>query len=99
MIVALLVSALLSQRLGAVTKRPRSYRWFFVAVALIMIGMMIRLLQLGAAQTGDMALLYTVLLAVALTLSVVIAWRYWGWLLSERRGEHAARDSHEGTIP
>ncbi len=87
LIIALLVMALLSQRLGAVTKRAKNYRWFYVAIALIGLSIIVRLLTLGlpSAVADDTDLLYSLPLAAALTLSVFIAWRYWGWLLSERR--------------
>lgn len=82
-IVALVVLALLSERLGAVTKRAPIYRWFFVSVALIGISIVARLIAPDALDYRA-ALLYDIPLAVGLTLAVVIAWRYWSWLLSER---------------
>lgn len=83
----LLVIALLSQRLGAVTKRPKYYLLFFVAIALIGGSVLTRLLTLGTpAETLDLSvgLLYTLPLAIALTVSVIVAGRYWGWLLGEK---------------
>ncbi len=87
-IVALIVLALLSQRLGAVTKRPPLYRWLFVSVALVGISVIARLVNLGAAEPPGrgsiVVMLDDVPLALGLTLAVFIAWRYWSWLLSER---------------
>ena len=83
MIVALIVLALLSQRLGAVTKRAPIYRWFFVSAVLIGFSIVARLFAPDALDYRA-ALLYDVPLALGLTLAVVIAWRYWSWLLSER---------------
>jgi hypothetical protein len=83
MIVALIVLALLSQRLGAVTKRAPIYRWFYVSVILIAVSIVARLFAPDALDYRA-ALLYDVPLALGLTLAVVIAWRYWSWLLSER---------------
>ncbi|MCC7450480.1 MAG: hypothetical protein IT324_23885 [Anaerolineae bacterium] len=83
MIVALIVLALLSQRLGAVTKRAPIYRWFYVSVVLIAVSIVGRLFAPDALDYRA-ALLYDVPLALGLTLAVVIAWRYWSWLLSER---------------
>jgi hypothetical protein len=86
-IVALIVLALLSQRLGAVTKRPPLYRWLFVSVLLVGISVMARLVGLGASETPGrgsiVVMLDDIALAIGLTLAVIIAWRYWSWLLSE----------------
>jgi hypothetical protein len=79
--VALIILAALSQRIGAVTKRPPLYRWFYVCVGLLLFGIVFRL---GGNVTGDAALLYTVPVVVALLLAVMVAWVYWGWLLNER---------------
>ena len=85
LMIALVVIALLSQRLGAVTKQSKLYRLFYVAVGLVGAGVLVRLLMLGGTTETDTAarLLYNVPIALALTLSVSVAWRYWGWLLSE----------------
>ncbi len=101
MIIALLVMALLSQRLGAVTKRRRAYRWFFVAVGLITAGILARLLALGGTPSAlaEATLLYTVSVTIALTLAVSAAWRYWGWLLSERGKEtDQANNTNKGKM-
>ncbi len=86
LIVALLVIALLSQRLGAVTKRPPHYRWFYVAMGLIGVSILSRLLALGQAVDDSQrtALVESVPLAAAVTISVLVVWRYWGWLLNEQ---------------
>jgi hypothetical protein len=88
--VALVVLALLSQRLGAVTKRPPLYRWYFLSVAIIGVAVILRIMSLSAPVGPDfdydnmMTLLYDIALVIGLSLAVMIAWRYWGWLLSER---------------
>jgi hypothetical protein len=87
----LVLLGLLSKRLGAVTRAPRYYRGFLVAAALLVISAVARIVNL--VQPVDPAtlhtdpvwvLLYNGLPAIALTISVVIAWRYWSWLLAER---------------
>src|SRR5690349_5937550 len=94
-IIALIVLALLSQRLGAVTKRPPLYRWLFVSVALVGISVMSRLVGLGAADSlgrgSVIVMLDDIALALGLTLAVVVAWRYWSWLLSERGKDTRSR--------
>ncbi len=94
-IVALVVLALLSQRLGAVTKRAPLYRWFFVSIALIGISVVTRLVSLGAPDTTNRdygtITLDDIALAAGLSIAVIITWRYWSWLLSERGQETRRR--------
>jgi len=88
LIVALIVIGLLSQRLGAVTKRAPLYRWFFVSAALLCIGIVWRLFGLiipdMPTRDVDATVFYDIPLAVGLVIAVAVAWRYWSWLLSER---------------
>ena len=85
-IVALLVIAQLSQRLGAVTKRPPIYRWFYISIVMVVVAILSRAgaLLWPVALEATTALLYDMLIMVALVISLVVAWRYWSWLLSER---------------
>ncbi len=87
MMIALVILALLSQRLGAVTKRPPLYRWLYVSVVLVGTSVIVRLLKLNTPETLDSdystLMLYDILLALGLGLAVIVAWRYWSWLLSE----------------
>jgi hypothetical protein len=90
--VALVVIGLLSKRLGASTHARSYYVGFYIAAALVGISVLARLLNLlfGLAQIEEVyqnplwIFLYTALPAIALTLGVVSAWRYWSWLLAER---------------
>lgn len=90
--IALIVMGLLSKRLGSVTRMPRYYIGFFVAAGLMAVSVLARLLTTGHGQLFTMALnhdpiwvfLYIGLPAIALTLGIVVAWRYWSWLLAER---------------
>ncbi len=88
-IVALIVIAQLSQRLGAVTKRPSIYRWYYVSVALVALSVVERLIALIVPNAFNTALLYDIPFAAALVIAVVVAWRYWSWLLSERGKGHS----------
>ena len=81
LILSLLVIALLSQRLGMITKRVRHYRWLFVAVGLMLIAFATRI---GSLNAPDGAV-YSLLIAVALTIGAAVAWYYWSWLLHERQ--------------
>lgn len=86
---ALVVLGLLSRRLGQVTRAPRYYLGFFVAALLIGLSILFRLVYLfqSIVPTADdslAVLFYVGLPALALTFSLIIAWRYWSWLLAER---------------
>jgi len=82
--VALVILGLLSQRLGAVTKTPPYYRWFYVAAGLVVSGVVFRLLTLGNGSDGlEMACALT--FALGATIGVAVAWKYWSWLFGERR--------------
>jgi hypothetical protein len=85
-VVALVVMASLSRRLGEVTRRPPLYRWFLVGAALVGLSIVLRLSRIDSSgRLGEQAaLLYDVPLVVGLLVSVVVAWRYWGWLLYEQ---------------
>lgn len=90
--IALLVLGLLSKRLGSVTRTPPYYVWFYVAAGLMLVSILARLVHLGQGPAVAVALiddkvsvlLYAGLPAIAITLGVVVAWRYWSWLLAER---------------
>lgn len=88
-VIALVVIAQLSQRLGAVTKRPPIYRWFYVSVVLVALSVVERLVALVIPNAFSTDLLYDLPFATGLVIAVVIAWRYWSWLLSERGKGHA----------
>lgn len=89
---ALVVLGLLSKRLGSVTRTPPYYVWLYVAAGLMLVSILTRLVHLGQGpevavtliEDKVSVLLYAGLPAIAITLGVVVAWRYWSWLLAER---------------
>ena len=85
---ALIVLAQLSKRLGLMTHAKPYYRGFYVAAVLLLVSTAVRffndfLLRQDTKQIGWI-LLYDGLPALAISLGVVVAWRYWSWLLAER---------------
>ena len=87
--VALVVLGLLSRRLGQVTRAPRYYLGFWLSAALLLVSLGYRLLNLFQSHIplpddAGAVILYIGLPAFALTISLIIAWRYWSWLLAER---------------
>jgi len=91
---ALVVMGLLSRRLGKVTRERAYYIGFFIASALVAVGAVARLanLTMDVAATSALhqnilwVILYNGIPAVGVTLGVIVAWRYWSWLLAERGG-------------
>lgn len=90
--VVLILVGLLSKRLGEANRTDAGYRGFFAAAWILCVSVGIRLFNHAArfadaemlAQSIPWILIYDGLPALAVTLGVVLAWRYWGWLLAER---------------
>lgn len=95
LIIMLWVMAQISRRFGEVTHRPPLYRGFYVAMALMLFPLVVRLLAIGLADDArkDLggnsveALFHDLPLALGVTLGVIVAWRYWGWLVYAREGQ------------
>lgn len=90
--VMFVVLALLSQRLGRVTRVRPYYVGSYVAALLLGISTLARVVNLGrgAATATELreepllVLLYTIIPALAVTIGLIAAWRYWSWLFAER---------------
>ena len=91
------ILARLSGKLGAVTRMLPYHRWFlagqgFLGVALI--SQLLRISELLTRQASclwsDMSLAYLITyhlpMAIGVTIGLVVTWRYWSWLLTERDG-------------
>lgn len=90
--VALVVLGVLSRRIGRVTRTRAYYIGLYVAAGLVAVGPLARLVNfmgwlvpLENLQHNILwLLLYNGLPCVGITIGVVVAWRYWSWLLAER---------------
>ena len=87
--VALIVVGLISRRLGEQTKAKPFYLGFFAAAILVLISIAAQFLDLllHFPHTNTDVLWIIVddgLPAIAVTVGVIFAWRYWSWLLAER---------------
>lgn len=88
----LLVLALLSKRLGEVTHRSKIYRWLYLAAFLASQSAVSRIWSLTLSERDFVAIsgdpmglvFYALPLALAVTIGVIVAWRYWGWLIYTR---------------
>jgi hypothetical protein len=93
---ALAVLAQFGRKLGAVTKMRPYYRGYYVAIGCVGLALITRLLQASvfwAEQSQPVPflseplfqlLLHHLPLAIGLTISLVVTWHYWSWLLKER---------------
>jgi hypothetical protein len=84
----------LSRRLGAVTKMRPYYYGFYVAIGLLVVALLTRILRgnvIFAPAIGPdfvrnplfYLTAYHLPFALAVTISVVVTWLYWGWLFKE----------------
>lgn len=84
------IMGLLSRRLGISTRAKRHYIGFFVAALLMLINAAAHLVYAIAPPEAnsptDHLRLFLIdwLPAIAATLAIIFAWRYWSWLLAER---------------
>ena len=85
------VLARLSERLGSVEKMTPRYRYYYVAIAFLTVGLLSYLaaIQIGASRFLWMSwislLTYHLPLAIGATIGLVVTWRYWSWLLQDKR--------------
>ncbi len=91
----LYILANLSRRLGAVTKMPPYYRGFYFAIGLLTLSILARVmlnsvelapeLSTGIVNVPWFSLVaYHTPFALAMVISVAVAWRYWIWLFKEK---------------
>ncbi len=95
LIYAMGLLTLLSRKLGAVTKMRRYYRGYYVAIVLGVCALAARLVYISGRGNVDQPatpwwgsstfalLAYHLPLALAISISLAITWRYWSWLLRE----------------
>jgi hypothetical protein len=91
------ILARLSEKLGAVTRLPPHYRWFWVSTGFLVVALISQLLRISFSLTGQTSLqlwnnllfylvTYHLPMAVGITIGLAVTWRYWSWLLTERNG-------------
>jgi hypothetical protein len=90
----LYIFAVLSRKLGAVTKAKPRYRWLYVSIAMVVVTAAIEwmVLSVHAASQNDPTLIvsewfhligHTLPLLAAAMIALVVVIRYWGWLFRE----------------
>lgn len=84
-LIALVVMAELSKRMGSVTRTRPYYLGFYIAAFLMGISILARLVDANPSAGGGTAVIFYVgVPALSVTIAVIVAWRYWSWLLAER---------------
>jgi hypothetical protein len=85
---ALFVLAMLSRRLGRVTHAKPTYIYMHISAVFIALSAIIKIANgLRDQPINDAAiwvLVYNVVPAIGITISLMVAWRYWSWLFAER---------------
>jgi hypothetical protein len=90
------ILAKLSERFGSVLKMQPIHKWFYVAEGFATIAMVAHFIQASSFLSASnqelktTSLLFTLILhhvplAIAVTIGLVVTWKYWGWLVTERR--------------
>lgn len=91
------ILARLSERFGSVIKMRPQYRYYYVALAFLLIGWIAQLLVMAADlmpatlqtwlhSSWFVLLVYYVPVTIGVTIGLVVTWRYWSWLVAERNG-------------
>ena len=96
-IILFYILAKLSEKFGSVIKMSPIFRYYYVALGFWIIGFITHLLVARAVLTPEstsawfvapwfLLLAYHLPLAIGVTIGLVITWRYWSWLVTERNG-------------
>ena len=95
LIYANLILITLGIKFGNVTKMPPYYRGYYAAVVCLGVSLCTYLLRASVVwdlerapawlnQPWTLLLAYQLPLAIGASISLVVTWRYWSWLLKER---------------
>jgi hypothetical protein len=90
----LYIFAVLSRKLGAVTKAKPYYRWLYVSIVVVVVTTVIEWIILTVRTTPQNAPAIivsewfhlfgrTIPLVIAAVIALVVVLRYWGWLFRE----------------
>lgn len=87
-LIMLIVFSEFSRRLAVVVRAKPFHRGFYVATGFVAIGVAYRLVNVGQpasffniSENPETASFYIVPVAIGLFTGIVVAWRYWGWLI------------------
>jgi hypothetical protein len=91
----LYIFSVLSRKLGGVTKMKPYYRGYYWAIGLMAVAVVAHSLNITSRISPDLLpewlssdlfflMTYYLPMALAATVSLIVTWRYWGWLFRER---------------
>jgi hypothetical protein len=96
-IVLFYILAKLSEKFGSVIKMPPIYRFYYLAILILLVGYVANLLVVRTIVAPDnssawfatpqfLLLVYHLPMAIGVTIGLIVTWRYWSWLITERNG-------------
>jgi hypothetical protein len=85
----------LSERFGSVVKMKPFYKGYYVGFVFLGVGLLTHLLIAGANLKPDdvpaiihnswfLLIAYHLPLAIGVTIGLIVTWRYWSWLVTEK---------------
>ena len=91
------ILAKLSERFGSVIKMPPIYRFYYWAIPILGVVYVTNLLVVRTiiipenswawlAAPWFLLLAYHLPMAFGVTIGLIVTWRYWSWLITERNG-------------
>lgn len=94
LIILLFVLARLSEKFGAVVRMRPLYRYYYLALIIGLISVVVHIVVVRAAVSPMefpawittpwfLLVAYHLPLAIAVTISVYVTWHYWRWLITE----------------
>ena len=97
LIVLFYILAKLSEKFGSVIKMTPLYRYYYLAIGFLVIVYFTNWLVITASLTPEttpawftapwfLFLAFHLPRAIGVTISLVVTWRYWSWLILERNG-------------
>ncbi|RME99925.1 MAG: hypothetical protein D6768_14025 [Chloroflexi bacterium] len=86
------ILARLSERLGSVERMPPIYRYYYVAAIFLAMALVTQFFAAQATTSPSSFLTDTILLlghhlplAIGATIGLVVTWRYWSWLVLNKK--------------
>ena len=91
------ILAKLSEKFGSVIKMAPIYRYYYLAILLLCLSYIVQLILVRVTLTAEyfpawltapwfLLLTYYLPRAIGVTIALIITWRYWSWLITERNG-------------
>ncbi len=97
LVILFYILAKLSERFGSIIRMKPLYRYYYVALIFLIIGCITQLVVAQATLTPQNVSIwfvdpwflfaaYHLPLTIAVTIGLIVTWRYWSWLITEQNG-------------